>query len=62
MNIQNFSKIPAELVLDLRGDDELPGAPDGIESLIIKPEDEGEESILKSVNVDYVEDDHKDTK
>jgi len=33
--MENHSLIPAELILDLRNDDENPNAPDGIECIEI---------------------------
>jgi hypothetical protein len=47
MTVTNKSKIPADLILDLRTDDENPNAPDGIECLEIIALDKADESILK---------------
>lgn len=55
MTLLNQSKIPAELLLDMRTEEENPECPDGIGCLTITPLDEGDESVLKSVHEDFVE-------
>ncbi len=47
MTVTNKSLIPAELILDLRSDDENPNAPDGIECIEVIALDKADESILK---------------
>lgn len=59
MTIQNDSSIDADLTLDMRGEDEHPDinmVPDGIECLQITAVDEGDESILKSVQFEESDD------
>ena len=52
MTVVNNSSISADLVLDLRTEEENPLAPDGIECLEIKPCDDADESLLHSVHPD----------
>lgn len=60
MTVVNNSLIPADLVLDLRTEEENPQAPDGIECLEIKPHDEADDSLLHSVHPD--QDDEQNNK
>lgn len=63
MTISNNSIIPAELVLDMRTDEENPSAPFGIDCLEIKPWDEDDESILHSVHPEQEhEEEHNEVK
>lgn len=57
MTMVNNSSIDAEMILDMRTEEENPDCPDGIECLSIMPHnDDLEESIMKSVQIDYLED------
>ena len=49
MTLINNSSISAELILDMRSEEENPDCPDGIECLNITPLDELDETVLKSV-------------
>lgn len=51
MTLENLSDIPADLILDMRTENEAPECPDGIGCLAITPIDkEEDESILKSIH------------
>ncbi|KAL4497051.1 hypothetical protein ABPG72_002207 [Tetrahymena utriculariae] len=60
MSLINRSEIPAELILDMRTEEENPDCPDGIGCLQITPLDEGDESILKSVHQDFIDEDDEE--
>lgn len=62
MTVVNNSSISADLVLDLRSEEENPQAQDGIECLEIKPCDDSDESLLHSVHPDQEDDQHEDKK
>ena len=49
MTMVNNSTIPVDLVLDLRHQSENPKAPDGIDCLEVKPQDE-DDTILHSIH------------
>lgn len=52
MTLVNTSAIPAELILDMRAENENPDCPDGIECLAVTPGTDMDESVLKSVQQD----------
>lgn len=52
MTIQNLSNIDAELMLDMRGEDQNPDCPDGIDCLAITPVEDLDESVFKVVHMD----------
>lgn len=62
MTLVNYEEIPIDLKLDLRGEDENPEAPDGIECLqvISLGANQNDESILKSVHNENMLEDEND--
>ena len=62
MSVVNKSQISAELVLDMRGDNENPTAPDGIECLDVKMADEADDSFLHSVHPEQDSDEQQEQK
>lgn len=56
LTLRNDSNIPADLVLDMRTDEEIEQAQPGIECLIAEIDGEDDDSVLHSVHEDEDED------